>query len=264
MNPLTNTKNQNFMNERELRLGYTGTMSSWHRQYKDSAWIYVGGLNYELTEGDVICVFSQYGEIVNVNLVRDKKTGVSKGFAFICYEDQRSTVLATDNLNGIKVAGRIIRVDHVENYKVPKEGTVDVKTEDKVKAKPKSAQESDLVTSFVREHGCGPEVAKRLKEIEQQQEETDKLRLQRLSEKHGKRDRRTRHSRSSRSPHSNRDDCSHRSNDRNRIQKRGNFQNRSPSCSPPRKWRESSTSLPRIKQESPCQSDTAHRIVKHR
>lgn len=41
---------------------------------------------------------------MNINLVRDKKTGKSKGFCFICYEDQRSTVLAVDNLNGIKVS----------------------------------------------------------------------------------------------------------------------------------------------------------------
>ena len=45
----------------------------------------------------------RYGEIVNINLVRDKDTGKSKGFCFICYEDQRSTILAVDNLNTIKV-----------------------------------------------------------------------------------------------------------------------------------------------------------------
>lgn len=41
---------------------------------------------------------------MSINLVRDKKTGKSKGFAFLCYEDQRSTILAVDNLNGIKVS----------------------------------------------------------------------------------------------------------------------------------------------------------------
>merc|ERR1712179_826603 len=101
-------------------MGIVCKSASWHNQYKDSAWIYVGNMPYELTEGDAICVFSQYGEIVNINLVRDKKTGKSKGFAFICYEDQRSTVLAVDNLNGMKLTQRTIRVDHVEEYKVPK------------------------------------------------------------------------------------------------------------------------------------------------
>ena len=43
------------------------------------------------------------GEIVNINLVRERDTGKSKGFCFLAYEDQRSTVLAVDNLNGVKV-----------------------------------------------------------------------------------------------------------------------------------------------------------------
>ena len=45
----------------------------------------------------------RYGEIININLVRDKKTGKSKGFCFIAYEDQRSTIVAVDNFNGTKV-----------------------------------------------------------------------------------------------------------------------------------------------------------------
>ena len=35
--------------------------------------------------------------------------------------DQRSTILAVDNLNGIKVLSRMIRVDHVHQYKLPKD-----------------------------------------------------------------------------------------------------------------------------------------------
>ncbi|KAJ2824897.1 RNA-binding protein Cwf29, partial [Coemansia sp. 'formosensis'] len=100
------------INERESRQGSSGSTASWHDEYKDSAYIFVGGLPFDLTEGDIICVFSQYGEIVNINLVRDKETGKSKGYAFLQYEDQRSTILAVDNLNGAKVLGRVLRVDH--------------------------------------------------------------------------------------------------------------------------------------------------------
>ena len=63
---------------------------------------------------------SQWGEISNINLVRDKDTGKSKGFCFICYENQRSTILAVDNFNGMTLCNRPVRVDHVEEYKVPK------------------------------------------------------------------------------------------------------------------------------------------------
>ena len=58
--------------------------------------------------------YCRYGEIVNINLVRDKDTGKSKGFAFICYEDQRSTILAVDNLNGAKVEALSVVVLHMD------------------------------------------------------------------------------------------------------------------------------------------------------
>ncbi|KAL3308883.1 RNA-binding motif protein, X-linked 2, partial [Cichlidogyrus casuarinus] len=170
MNPLTNVRNQNIINEKELRLGYTSTSSSWHNKFKDSAWIYVGGLDYDLTEGDIICVFSQYGEIVNINLVRDRKTGKSKGFCFICYEDQRSTILATDNLNGIKLVGRIIRVDHVEKYKIPSDGTQNVGRKKEIDPEKIDITDKDAVAAFVREQGCAPEVMRQIEKLQRKEE----------------------------------------------------------------------------------------------
>src|ERR1700749_1640150 len=87
------------LNQRELD-NCTPPSASWHRDYADTAFVYIGGLDSELTEGDVITIFSQYGEPVYLNLVRDKETGKSKGFAFLKYADQRSCELAVDNLGG--------------------------------------------------------------------------------------------------------------------------------------------------------------------
>ncbi|KAK6931754.1 RNA recognition motif domain [Dillenia turbinata] len=120
MNPLTLVKRIQQINSKEAALGLSEE-ASWHAKYKDSAYIFIGGVPFDLTEGDLLAVFAQYGEIVDVNLVRDKGTGKSKGFAFLAYEDQRSTNLAVDNLNGAQVLGRIIRVDHVSNYKKKEE-----------------------------------------------------------------------------------------------------------------------------------------------
>ena len=82
----------------------------------------------------------RYGEIVDVNIPRDKDSGKTRGFGFIMYEDQRSTVLAVDNLCGGKVLDRIIRVDHVKNYKQPKvmteEGEMVDREEQSLNAKP--------------------------------------------------------------------------------------------------------------------------------
>lgn len=49
-------KNVKKLSEQEL---HRSSKTSWHDQYRDSAWIFVGGLPYDLTEGDLICVFSQ-------------------------------------------------------------------------------------------------------------------------------------------------------------------------------------------------------------
>ena len=96
-------------------------------------------------------VFSQFGEVMDVNLPRDKATGKQRGFGFLMYEDQRSTVLAVDNLNGAQVLGRTLRVDHVQNYKQPKskgeDGEMTEATEQSLNAKPQivldEAEESD-------------------------------------------------------------------------------------------------------------------------
>ena len=94
------------INDKELELGVAGTSASWHDEYCNSAWVFAGNLPFSLSEGDVLCVFSQWGEIEDMHLVRDEDTGKSKGYAFIKYEDQRSTVLAVDNFNGITVRGQ--------------------------------------------------------------------------------------------------------------------------------------------------------------
>ncbi|TIB01787.1 hypothetical protein E3P94_01347, partial [Wallemia ichthyophaga] len=105
-------------NDKELQLNLSS--ASWHDQYKHSAYVYVGGLFTGLTEGDVITILSQFGEVADINMPRDKQSGNPRGFAFVMYEDQRSTVLAVDNLNGSQVLGRTLRVDHVDRYSQPK------------------------------------------------------------------------------------------------------------------------------------------------
>lgn len=150
------------INERELELGIAGTSASWHDTYKASAWIYVGNLDKDLSEGDIICVLSQYGELEDMSLMRHDDTGASRGFGYAKYEDARSCVLAVDNLVGIKVrdfavpsghsthvllflfyrfeqlCGRPLRVEHVETKRLPER-----------LAEPKE----DLANEYSIEHG---------------------------------------------------------------------------------------------------------------
>ncbi|MGK3743881.1 MAG: RNA-binding motif X-linked protein 2 [Bacillariaceae sp.] len=108
------------INLQELELGIAGTSASWHTQFANSAWCYLGNVDHQLTEGDILCIMSQFGEVEDIHLVRDEETGKSRGFAFLKYEDSRSCILAVDNLCGVLVLGRSLRVDHVEQYRLPK------------------------------------------------------------------------------------------------------------------------------------------------
>jgi RNA-binding motif X-linked protein 2 len=85
MNPLTQVKNTQKVTRQELLSGVSES-ASWHASFKHSAYVFAGGLDFQLTEGDLLAVFAQYGEVVDVNLARDKDTGRSRGFAFLAYE----------------------------------------------------------------------------------------------------------------------------------------------------------------------------------
>lgn len=51
-----NMRNVKKLSEQELK---NLPKSSWHDEYRSSAWIFVGGLPYDLSEGDVLAIFSQ-------------------------------------------------------------------------------------------------------------------------------------------------------------------------------------------------------------
>ena len=151
------------LNKRELE-NNVSTEASWHADYRDTAYIYIGGLPFDFSEGDVLTIFSQFGEPTYINLVRDKETGKSKGFAFLKYEDQRSTDLAVDNLGGATVMGRVMKVDHTRYKKkdgveetgmdlgaVEVDGKGDMEEEESEEERPLLKEEQELY-ALIRDH----------------------------------------------------------------------------------------------------------------
>jgi len=131
MNVLTQIKNQQKISLKECELGINSAQS-WHERYAKSAYVFCGGLHEKFTEGDLVTVLAQFGEVVDCEIVRDRITGKSRSFAFACYEDQRSTVLAVDNLNGSDVLGKVLRVQHCEDFRVSEARAVEATKERKV------------------------------------------------------------------------------------------------------------------------------------
>ncbi|GAB4304103.1 MAG: RNA-binding protein [Marinilabiliales bacterium] len=76
--------------------------------------IYVGNLDYNLKENQLEEIFSEYGEVSSVKIIRDRDTGRAKGFGFIEMPDDNEAQSAMDALNGFEVNGRSIRVSQAK------------------------------------------------------------------------------------------------------------------------------------------------------
>jgi RNA recognition motif-containing protein len=72
--------------------------------------LYVGNLNYNTTEYKISELFAEVGEVASANLIIDRHTGQSKGFAFVQMANQSAAQEAIDQLNGREVNGREIKV----------------------------------------------------------------------------------------------------------------------------------------------------------
>jgi RNA recognition motif-containing protein len=72
--------------------------------------IYVGNLSYQTTEGDLTTLFEQVGQVDSVNVITDRDTGRSKGFAFVEMSSEDADK-AIAQLNGQEVNGRTLTVN---------------------------------------------------------------------------------------------------------------------------------------------------------
>jgi len=71
--------------------------------------LYVGNLNFSTTENDLQDTFAKCGGVTSVNLIMDRMSGQSKGFAFVEMTDS-SAFSAALNLNGTDLNGRAMTV----------------------------------------------------------------------------------------------------------------------------------------------------------
>lgn len=69
------------------------------------------------TEEKLLTLFKEHGSVQSCNLVLDKETGASKGFAFVEMPKVGEAKAAIKQLNGYKLAGNLIRVKKAEAKK---------------------------------------------------------------------------------------------------------------------------------------------------
>ncbi|XP_048232453.1 splicing factor U2af large subunit B isoform X4 [Ricinus communis] len=89
--------------------------------------IFVGGLPYYFTEAQIRELLESFGPLRGFDLVKDRETGNSKGYAFCVYQDLSVTDIACAALNGIKMGDKTLtvrRANQGANQPKPEQETV--------------------------------------------------------------------------------------------------------------------------------------------
>ncbi|HOW51857.1 MAG TPA: RNA-binding protein [bacterium] len=73
--------------------------------------LYVGNVNYRMTEDGLKQMFSEFGEVASAKIVIDRETGRSKGFGFVEMADADAADRAIESLNDQELDGRRIKVN---------------------------------------------------------------------------------------------------------------------------------------------------------
>jgi RNA recognition motif-containing protein len=73
--------------------------------------LFVGNLDFKITENDLQDAFAAYGTVAETNLVTDKVTGRPRGFAFITMSSPEEAQKAIAAMNGKELGGRALNVN---------------------------------------------------------------------------------------------------------------------------------------------------------
>jgi RNA recognition motif-containing protein len=73
--------------------------------------LYVGNLNKSTTAEEINTLFAQAGTVSTVDLVKDRDSGLSKGFAFVTMTDQAEADKAISTYNAYSLGGNEIKVN---------------------------------------------------------------------------------------------------------------------------------------------------------
>lgn len=72
--------------------------------------LFVGGLPYTINSSQLEEIFSKFGEIISCEVITDRYSGQSKGFAFVEMKDDKEADKAIEKLNDTELEGRKIAV----------------------------------------------------------------------------------------------------------------------------------------------------------
>ncbi|HEY8270360.1 MAG TPA: RNA-binding protein [Pseudobdellovibrionaceae bacterium] len=76
--------------------------------------IYVGNLSFNVDSNQLQDVFAEFGTVDSTNVITDRETGRSKGFAFVEMAAEADAQNAIQQLNGMDLSGRAMNVSEAK------------------------------------------------------------------------------------------------------------------------------------------------------
>jgi cold-inducible RNA-binding protein len=76
--------------------------------------LFVGNLSFNTSEGDLLDLFKQAGNVTSCELIMDKFTNKSRGFAFVQMGTQEEATKAITDFNGKELDGRALTVNEAK------------------------------------------------------------------------------------------------------------------------------------------------------
>ncbi|NNE66666.1 MAG: RNA-binding protein [Pyrinomonadaceae bacterium] len=76
--------------------------------------LYVGNLSFDTSEHDLETMFGEIGTVESANLIEDRDTGRSRGFAFVEMSSAEEANTAISEFNGKDVDGRTLKVNEAK------------------------------------------------------------------------------------------------------------------------------------------------------
>jgi RNA recognition motif-containing protein len=73
--------------------------------------LFVGNLSFDTSENDLQDAFAAYGTVSETNLMMDRTTNKSRGFAFVTMSTDEEAQSAIAGLNGRELSGRALTVN---------------------------------------------------------------------------------------------------------------------------------------------------------
>ena len=73
--------------------------------------LYVGNLSFRTTDDDLQAAFQAFGTVSEINLISDRDTGRSRGFAFVTMASRAEAKAAIEGLQGRELDGRTLSVN---------------------------------------------------------------------------------------------------------------------------------------------------------